>query len=269
MVRQTISSSSPAAARRWSWLGAVSGAALALLLCLPAQWLAGPLRHLTQGHLLLVNAGGTIWNGHGDLVLSGGADSRTRTALPQGLRWRLRPGGEGLVTLTVAAPCCTTAPLRLGLSLGWNRGELRWAPGLLRWPPELLHGLGTPWNTLRLDGRFEIETHGARFAWVQGRPRFDGLVQVRMQDLSSRMATLRPLGSYRIELRSDDGGATPRIELATLRGDLRINGQGQWVGGRLRFRGVATAAPGREAALANLLNIIGRRRGDRSVILLG
>lgn len=270
LLRRAAPSSPPApvSGRRWAWTGGMVGACLALLLCLPASWLAGPLRHLTQGHLSLVNAGGTVWNGHGDLVFSGGEDSRTRTALPQGLRWRLRPGGDGLVTLSIEAPCCTTGPLRLGLSLGWNRGELRWAPGLLRWPPELLHGLGTPWNTLRLDGRFEIETPGASFAWVRGRPRFDGSVQVRMHDLSSRMATLRPLGSYRIDLRTDDSGS-PRITLTTLRGDLNIDGQGQWVGGRLRFRGVATAAPGREAALANLLNIIGRRRGERSHILLG
>ena len=38
---------------------------------------------------------------------------------------------------------------------------------------------------------------------------------------------------------------------------------------RLRFEGVASAAPEREAALANLLNIIGRRSGARSIITIG
>jgi general secretion pathway protein N len=37
----------------------------------------------------------------------------------------------------------------------------------------------------------------------------------------------------------------------------------------VRFRGDAHAAPGAEAALANLLNIIGRRDGARSVISIG
>ena len=256
-------------ARRWAIAGGLLGAGLTLLLCLPARWLAWPLRQLTQEHLLLVNAGGTVWRGHGDLVFSGGKDSRTRTALPQGLRWRLQPGGLGLLTLSIEAPCCTTTPLQVGVGLGWGMGELRLAPVRMHWPPDLLHGLGTPWNTLRLEGRFEIETPGARVAWVQGRTTFDGALRFRLLELSSRMATLRPLGSYQIDLLAADSGGLPRIEMATLRGDLRIDGQGQWVGGRLRFRGVATAAPGREAALANLLNIIGRRSGDRSVILLG
>ena len=41
------------------------------------------------------------------------------------------------------------------------------------------------------------------------------------------------------------------------------------VTGKGNFTGEATAAPGREAALANLLNIIGRRNGARSVITVG
>ena len=46
-------------------------------------------------------------------------------------------------------------------------------------------------------------------------------------------------------------------------------GMPMWVGGRLRFSGEASASPEREAALANLLNIIGRRQGSRSVIQIG
>jgi general secretion pathway protein N len=37
----------------------------------------------------------------------------------------------------------------------------------------------------------------------------------------------------------------------------------------LQFSGVASAAPDREAALSNLLNIIGRRNGARSIITIG
>ena len=41
------------------------------------------------------------------------------------------------------------------------------------------------------------------------------------------------------------------------------------MGSRLRFTGEASAAPEREAALSNLLNIIGRRNGARSIITIG
>ena len=51
--------------------------------------------------------------------------------------------------------------------------------------------------------------------------------------------------------------------------DREATGTGQWVGGRLRFEGVASAAPDRLEALSNLLNIIGRRDGARSVIKVG
>ena len=59
------------------------------------------------------------------------------------------------------------------------------------------------------------------------------------------------------------------VALQTLRGELLLQGNGQWVGGQLRFRGDAQAAPGREEALANLLNIIGRRQGPRSLLHIG
>ena len=74
------------------------------------------------------------------------------------------------------------------------------------------------------------------------------------------------MGSYRLLLQ---GGSTPTLELTTLGGALQMHGSGQWVGQRLRFEGEARAAPEREAALSNLLNIIGRRQGARSLITLG
>ena len=57
--------------------------------------------------------------------------------------------------------------------------------------------------------------------------------------------------------------------LTTTSGALQLSGNGQFAAGRLRFRGQASAAPGSEAALNNLLNIIGRRQGAQSVISIG
>ena len=74
------------------------------------------------------------------------------------------------------------------------------------------------------------------------------------------------MGSYRTTLL---GGETPRLQLETLDGALNLSGTGQWVGSRLRFSGSASAAPDREEALANLLNIIGRRNGASSIITIG
>ena len=74
------------------------------------------------------------------------------------------------------------------------------------------------------------------------------------------------MGSYRITLQ---GGTQATLRLDTLAGSLQLSGAGQWVGQRLHFRGEASAVPGSEAALANLLNIIGRRTGERSIISIG
>jgi general secretion pathway protein N len=84
--------------------------------------------------------------------------------------------------------------------------------------------------------------------------------------MASRLSTLKPMGSYRLLV---TGGAVNTLQLATLSGSLQLTGNGQWVGGRLQFDGVASAAQDRQEALSNLLNIIGRRDGARSIIKVG
>ena len=59
------------------------------------------------------------------------------------------------------------------------------------------------------------------------------------------------------------------VSLQTLEGALQLSGNGQWSGGRVRFQGEARAAPDNEAALNNLLNIIGRRQGALAIISIG
>ena len=58
--------------------------------------------------------------------------------------------------------------------------------------------------------------------------------------------------------------------MCNLGGAFKLDGsRGEWVDGKLRFRGEARADAGKEEALNNLINIIGRRRGDRSVLTVG
>jgi general secretion pathway protein N len=59
------------------------------------------------------------------------------------------------------------------------------------------------------------------------------------------------------------------FELSTLQGSLQLQGRGQWINGRLQFQGAAQASAAQEAALSNLLNIMGRREGVRSIITVG
>ena len=258
--------------QRAAWLGALAGLALALLLFAPARWLAQALNGATGGQLQLVNPSGTVWQGQADLLLTGGEGSRSESALPQGVRWRLSArlaSGAPAVGLLLSAPCCTPQPLALLLLPRWGGAELRVAASSSYWPADLLVGLGTPWNTLHMEGQLALQTEGLTLRWDQGRTNLQGSLVVDAQDVSSRLSRLRPLGSYRFALQAAADGHTATLDLTTVSGDLLLQGNGQWVGGRLRFKGDAQAAAGREEALTNLLNIMGRRQGPRSVFNIG
>jgi general secretion pathway protein N len=138
--------------------------------------------------------------------------------------------------------------------------------GQSQWPAGLLAGLGTPWNTVQPQGQLVTSSQNVAMEWEKGRMRLSGQLQVDALRMSSRLSTLSPMGSYRITVQ---GGSEPTLQLATLEGSLQLSGQGQWIAQRLRFNGVASADPARVEALSNLLNIVGRRDGARSIITVG
>ena len=259
------------AARRWAIGGALAGALVAAIVYAPASWLAGALFQLSNERLLLADAQGSVWTGQAVLVLAGGPGSRDASALPGRLSWKLRPSWRGL-KLRARQDCCLNGELKLELrpALSGFTLVLPARPdGLGRWPARWLDGLGTPFNTMQLGGTLQLATPGLTLQVVQGRARLSGSVDLTLQGISSRLSPLDQLGSYRLSVRGDEGGGGAQLSLQTLDGALRLAGDGQWTGARLRFRGQAEAAPGQEGALANLLNIIGRRKGALSVISIG
>lgn len=252
----------------WSW--AVAGSTLGLVGAAigfaPAQWLAGAVASATQDHVQLREARGSLWTGTAQLTLTGGRGSADAVALPGPVHWTLRPTWRGL-DLQLQAECCTPTPL--ALQARWVGGtglQVTLLDNQSNWPANLLVGLGTPWNTVQARGQLTAASEGLQLLWAQGRPELRGRLQLDALNLSSRLSTLVPMGSYRLSLA---GGTAPTLQLQTLSGSLQLDGQGQWVGQRLRFSGVASAEPDRVEALSNLLNIVGRRDGARSLITLG
>jgi general secretion pathway protein N len=245
--------------------GALPGLLCALLLFAPARWLTGALERASDGRILLSEPRGTVWTGSAQLFLAGGAGSTDAVALPTRIDWRLRPRWDGLAA-ELGTACCTARPLELRVRPRWGGAQVVLADGRSQWPAGLLAGLGTPWNTLQFEGDLLLDTQGLSVEWVQGRLAIAGRAELTAQRLSSRLSTLRPMGNYRITV---VGGTTPTLQLDTLQGSLQLSGSGQWVGSRLHFSGTASAAPDRESALSNLLNIIGRRSGARSIITIG
>lgn len=263
---------------RWAAAGMVLGLLLVSLVWAPARWLAGAVAWATHDKVQLSAVEGTVWKGSAWLVLSGGRQSRDATTLPSRLHWKLQPRWLG-ADMELNSSCCTPKPVQ---------ARLRWQPGgtrvhvadsTLQLPSSLLVGLGTPWNTLQLDGTLSASTQQVQLWLGQQRVDYAGTVTATLQQASTRLSTIRPIGSYRVHLRGGKppgSGETPaqatpaELSLETLPGSsLQLEGSGQWVGGRLRFSGQAYAAPDKAAALNNLLNIIGQRSGERSLITLG
>jgi general secretion pathway protein N len=251
----------------------VLGALAALVAYIPAGWLAGAIASASEQRVLLTDARGTLWRGSALLVLTGGVGSRDATALPDRLEWRL--GLSGLKPeLRLRQACCLRGEVRALVSPSWGRVAVQVQPDqgstIGQWPAALLAGLGTPWNTMQMGGTLRLTSPGMTIESVQGRMRFSGDAALDVAHVSSRVSTLDTLGSYRLTLRGDAGSSDgARLELITVDGALRLSGSGQWAGSGLRFRGEASAAEGSEPALNNLLNIIGRRQGARSVISIG
>lgn len=262
---RTATAAAPRPAWGWALVGAMAGVLPAVVAFAPAHWLANGVARATQGQVQLLQARGTVWTGSAQLVLTGGAASRDSAALPGRVDWQLRPSFDGL-RVQLHAACCTPAPLQARVQARWAGMTLNVADGQSQWPAALLAGLGTPWNTLQPQGQLALQTQALAMRWAAGRMVLSGQAQLDARAMSSRLSTLRPMGSYRLALQ---GGEAPTLTLSTLDGALQLSGTGQWVGQRLRFAGEASAAPEREAALSNLLNIIGRRNGARSIITVG
>lgn len=263
---RTPGSAQPSPPWGWALAGALLGVVLATTFFAPARWLATAVGQASGQRITLAGARGSVWQGTSQLVLSGGEGSANALALPGQLSWRIRPIWAGLA-IQITADCCTQQALQLrATTMGFSGVRVALGDGGSQWPASLLAGLGTPWNTVQAQGQLTATSQDFAAEWTQGRLNLSGRVQLDATHISSRLSTLSPMGSYRFTLQ---GGPAPSLQLTTLEGSLQLSGQGQWVGQRLRFTGVASAAPERVEALANLLNILGRRDGARSIITVG
>ena len=287
---------------KWSIAGALMGACFALITQAPATWLANVISNASQHRFVLQNAQGTVWRGSAIALLADGNQHATVTRqspsqpllqaypsgkpssktssispntigmpLPSRLSWDFSSGFDtGLMRLVVRAQikseCCTPEPLQLAASIGWQGIRIDVANQQSQWPAHWLIGLGSPWNTVQPEGSMQLRTENLVWQSNAGAPKIKGLAELTLSQLATPLSTLRPLGTYLLRLQ---GGDTMAVTLATIEGGLQLSGNGQWANGRLRFKGEARAQPAFEAALSNLLNILGQRQGAISIMELG
>ncbi len=262
-----------------AWAGLLTGAVRGAVWAAPAAWMGVLLDRASQGRVQAFHATGTLWNGQATLALGGGPGSGVELSMPGRLTWTLRPvwggaGGPGL-QLTAHHPLLMAQAAQLnvhGSGAGWAL-QMGAAPGqgplMVELPAAWLAGLGAPWNTLQPSGRLQLRLE--RLHWrspANAAAPLDLALHIQMTEMASRISTLPVLGDYELQLQ---GGPTVMARLSSRPGSaLQLEGQGRWTpGGPMAFQGQAWALAGREEALSNLLNIIGRRDGARSLMAFG
>ncbi len=266
---------------RWAWTGAGLGLLLALVTQAPAHWLTQAIEQISGKRVLLQDPQGTVWNGSAQWVLNEGrlnlaatpntARPANTTSLPTRVTWQLGPRVDWAqmrlaLSATVASACCTPQPLRVDVSPMWRGVRVQLSDNTSSWPAAWLVGLGAPWNTVQPEGQIQLQTTALQWTYQAGQEQLQGQAELQLQQLATRLSTLRPLGSYRVRVQ---GGEAITLTLDTLEGSLQLQGSGQLQNGRVRFNGEASAAPDAEAALSNLLNILGQRQGAKSILKMG
>jgi general secretion pathway protein N len=238
-----------------AWIAALLfTAAATVVVRAPAAWLGDWMQ--ASGKLRLIDAQGTLWEGSAMLAIS---DGRKAMLLPGRVSWQVRPwtilAGRLQASLSHRA---LQAPLALtigrdGVSLTAGRAEL---------PAAVLVAVGAPFSTVRPGG-----TIGFRWSELElRRTLFAGSIQVDWRDARSALSTVAPLGSYQLTITG--AGDSARVQLDTLRGPLRLQGNGSLKAGHLSFRGTASADPEMRQALNGLLGLLGQRSGDNVALVL-
>lgn len=247
----------PGAWRGLRWLGlGLATAAVMVVAMLPAAWIAERVATQTQGRVLLADASGSLWRGSATLALSAGAGSQTATVLPGRLQWTLAfwPLLAGTARAVVTHSEAMATPVAISATPGgWTVQS-----GAIRLPASLLEGIGAPFNTLRPDGlmRADWSTLQGRFSGRDSNG-MRGHVTLRVEQVSSAVSRLRPLGSYRAEI-DWSGAGGGKLQLSTIAGPLHLEGSGT-LGRQARFEGTAHAEPEAETQLTSLLSLLGRR----------
>lgn len=248
------------------WLTAIVLAVLLTVIAfLPAAWLGQIVEQQTGSRLTLGDPQGTLWRGSAFLGGAPGVGGSVTPLLPGRFSWRLSPMVLlGQVELQLENPDALSQPVTLSGS--WNQWQL--TPSALLLPAERLAGLGAPLNTLAPSGTMRLSWNTLQLARMQNSVAVEGRTVLTLTDMGSRMAPIKPLGSY--EMAMDWRGQTAQLGLKTVRGALLLSGAGTLERGRLRFSGDAQAADGYEDTLGNMLNLLGQRRivnGKKTIAL--
>jgi len=239
------------ALRRTGVRFAILGAAaylVFLVVNLPAAWFGYALERSSGGAVALGDARGTVWKGRGALAVR----SRDGYRSLADIEWRCNPLSLFTGRLSMAL---SGASLRANLSLGLRSVRLQNVEASV---PVALVATAVPAAAfVKPEGRLRVvaESFEIGSASVRGAATVDWA--------EAGLSGIARIGDYRLQITGSGESAT--VRLSTLRGDLRVNGNGEWRAAQPQFvmRGVAEISPGR-ADLEPLLLLLGAQGSGTS-----
>lgn len=231
---------------------AVAAYGVFLVATLPAAVVAPRLPAATMGQVTLTDVGGTVWNGSARVAIA----ARGAAFALDEVRWEFLPSRllAGRVAFAVKA------------RLGTLKGEAEVARTPLAWRADGVRAQGDASSISALvpfaaawQPAGEIALAAESVTWDGAAA--SGTATLGWRDASLALTPVRPLGTWRAEARAE--GATAKVTLATVKGPLRLSGDGTLaIPGRLAFAGEARSEAGRERDLEAVLALLGPRRPD-------
>ncbi len=234
---------------RLALLGA--GAYLVFLVAnLPAAWLGFALERSSGGALALGDPRGTVWSGAGVLGLRSGGAYRGIADL----EWRCNPlwvfAGRLKVALSGAG-----RETRLRATLGLGAGKATLNDVEANFPAAIVESALAAAAFAKPEGQLRVKADSIEWGAASVR----GAATVEWIDAGLGGLQAPRLGDYQLQIAAS--GDRAELRLATLRGDLRLTGQGEWRAAQPRMvqlRGTAQASAERKD-LESLLQALGIR----------
>lgn len=195
---------------------------LFLVANLPAAWLGYALERASSGALALGDPAGTLWKGRGLLAAGSGGAFRGLASV----EWRCNPlslfTGRLKVALSGSSP---EASLRATVSLGARSLRIQNVEAIA--PAAMLEPVVPAAAFAKPEGRLRVRADSIEL----GAGGLRGAATVEWADAGVSGAL--GLGDY--QLRIDGSGERAAVKLSTLRGDLRLSGEGEWSAARPRI----------------------------------
>jgi hypothetical protein len=243
-----------AALRRTGIRFALVGAAayLAFLAAtLPASWVDVAIERASDGAVALGDSSGTVWSGRGTLAARSGDGFRAIADI----QWRCNPlsifSGRLRVVVSGSAP---GAELRGSISVGLRSVRAQNFEASI--PVALLEPAIPAAVLAKPQGRVRVTSESLEVGPASVR----GVATAEWSDAG--MMGITRVGDYRLQVTGNGDNAA--IRLQTVRGDLRLSGDGQWRAAQPRvvqMRGVAEASPDRKDLEPLLTLLVGGGSG--------